>query len=189
MDRGAWRAYSSWGHRESETTDDWAWPSRQSTSIRIKSWAAAAAGIQHPVKGALDGGQEWGSLCPQKNWQNSLSDRYFSEDFMSPVLASPHIEKHSDHYQWHLLLVANSKTLPKCVLDHTYPTSLKSCVTLTLPPTSLEQFLRAIWNAVSWTVVLILFQMKLNSQLSHCVFFSINTIIFICMYIYQLINR
>ena len=37
---------------------------------------------------------------------------------------------------------------------------------------SLEQFLRAIWNVVSWAAFLILPQMKLNSQLSHCAFFK-----------------
>ena len=37
---------------------------------------------------------------------------------------------------------------------------------LTFPPTSLEQFLRAIWNAVSRATVLILPQIKLNLQLS-----------------------
>ena len=39
------------------------------------------------------------------------------------------------------------------------------------PPTSLEQSLRAIWNAVSEATVLILLQIKLNPQLSHCTFF------------------
>ena len=34
-----------------------------------------------------------------------------------------------------------------------------------------EQFLRAIWDAVSWTAVLILPQIKLNLQLSRCAFF------------------
>ena len=38
-------------------------------------------------------------------------------------------------------------------------------------PTSLKQSLRAIWNAVSWAVVLVLPQIKLNSQLSWCAFF------------------
>lgn len=39
--------------------------------------------------------------------------------------------------------------------------------------TSSEQFLRAVWNTVSWASVLILSQIKLNLQLSHCTsFFS-----------------
>ena len=43
-----------------------------------------------------------------------------------------------------------------------------------LPPTSPEQFLKAIWNAASQVIVLILHQIKLNPQLSHCAFFSVN---------------
>jgi len=38
-------------------------------------------------------------------------------------------------------------------------------------PISLEQFLRAMWGAVSQAAVLILPQIKLNPQLSHCAFF------------------
>ena len=46
-------------------------------------------------------------------------------------------------------------------------------------PTSLEQSLRAIWNAVSWAVVLILPQIKLNSQLFMvCFFFFQSTFFF-----------
>ena len=42
-------------------------------------------------------------------------------------------------------------------------------------PTSLKQSLRAIWNAVSWAVVLVLPQIKLNWQLSWCAFFFQST--------------
>ena len=42
---------------------------------------------------------------------------------------------------------------------------------LTFTSSSLEQFLRAIWGAVSWAIVLTLPQIRLNSQLSQCVFF------------------
>ena len=42
---------------------------------------------------------------------------------------------------------------------------------LPFPTTSLEQSLRAIWSAVSWAAVLILPQIQLNLQLSHCAFF------------------
>ena len=40
------------------------------------------------------------------------------------------------------------------------------------PPSSLEQFLRGIWGAVFWAMVLILLQVKLNSQLSFYAFFK-----------------
>ena len=38
---------------------------------------------------------------------------------------------------------------------------------------SLGKLLRALWNAVSWATVLNLPRIKLNSQLSHCAFFSV----------------
>ena len=46
-----------------------------------------------------------------------------------------------------------------------------------LSPASLESFLRPIWNAVSQAVVIILPQIELNSQLSHCafIFFQLTT--------------
>ena len=40
-----------------------------------------------------------------------------------------------------------------------------------LPSPSSEQFLRAIWDAVSFGVALILSQIRLNLLLSHCAFF------------------
>ena len=50
------------------------------------------------------------------------------------------------------------------------PPSQKSYI-YWLFPYHLEQFLRAIWNAVSWVIVFILPQIKLNSPLSHCALF------------------
>ena len=49
------------------------------TSTRIKSCAAAAAGLQYPLKGVQDGEQEWACLCSGKTWQNRSSDRYFQK--------------------------------------------------------------------------------------------------------------
>ena len=37
-------------------------------------------------------------------------------------------------------------------------------------PSSLEQFLRALWGAVSWATVLMVPPKKLDSKLSHCAF-------------------
>ena len=67
----------------------------------------------------------------------------------------------------HLLLVTSSDLLPKHVLHCTYSPSPKSCVMLT-SPTSLDPFPR---ETVSWAIVLILLQIKCNSQLSICAFF------------------
>ena len=60
----------------------------------------------------------------------------------------------------------------KYVLDCMYSPFTKITYILTSLLNSLEQFLRAIWNVVSWAAFLILPQMKLNSQLSHCAFFK-----------------
>ena len=71
--------------------------------------------------------------------------------------------------------VPSSNLLQKRVLDCLYHTSFPSFTKityiLTFPPTSSERFLRAIWNAVSQAIVLILPQIKLNSQLSRCTLF------------------
>ena len=59
----------------------------------------------------------------------------------------------------------------KCVLGCMYSPFTKITYILIFLPASLEQFLRAIWDAVSWAAVLILPQIKLNSLLSCCAFF------------------
>ena len=51
-----------------------------STSAGTESYAAAAAGFQHPLEGTPGGEQKWGSLCLGKNWQTGLQIvRYFQE--------------------------------------------------------------------------------------------------------------
>ena len=56
---------------------------------------------------------------------------------------------------------------------HRTPTSPKPYM-LTFPTAALEQSLRAIWDAASWAAVLVLPQIKLNSQLSSSTFFLVN---------------
>ena len=58
----------------------------------------------------------------------------------------------------------------KKVSDCMYSPFSTITYTLTFPPTSLEQFLRAIGGAVYQAVVFILPQMKFNSQLTLCIF-------------------
>lgn len=48
-----------------------------------------------------------------------------------------------------------------------------NCMYTDLPPTSLELFLGAIWNVLSWAIVLIWAQIKPNSKLSCCTFFKV----------------
>ena len=50
-----------------------------STSTRVKSCAAVAADLQHPLKRFQGGEQNWGTLCSGENWQNRSVDRYFQE--------------------------------------------------------------------------------------------------------------
>ena len=55
------------------------------------------------------------------------------------------------------------------------PPSPQSHIYWPSSPTSLVQFLRAIWNAAFRAIVLILPPIKLGSQLSHCAFFSVDS--------------
>ena len=61
-----------------------------STSTRIKSCVAAAADLQHLLKGVQGKDKEWGTLVlgevvggrkggEERNWQDRSSDRYFQE--------------------------------------------------------------------------------------------------------------
>ena len=43
------------------------------TSIRIKLWAAAAADLQHPLKGVQSVDPEWVNMCFGRNWLNRSS--------------------------------------------------------------------------------------------------------------------
>ena len=61
----------------------------------------------------------------------------------------------------------------KYMLDCMYSPFTKITYILSLPLTSLEQFLRARWGAVSWASILILPQIKLNLKSSHCAFFKL----------------
>ena len=77
-----------------------------------------------------------------------------------------------------ILMIARSFMIPaeifykkqKKVPDCMYSPFSTITYTLTFPPTSLEQFLRAIGGAVSQAVVFILPKMKFNSQLTLCIF-------------------
>ena len=60
-------------------TTNWHLPS---ASTRIESRAAAAADLQHPLRGVQGGGQEGGTLGSGKNWQNRSSDRDFQEKIL-----------------------------------------------------------------------------------------------------------
>ena len=53
------------------------------------------------------------------------------------------------------------------------------------PTDTSEQSLRVIWDAASWAAVLILPQIKLNSQLSSCTFFLVNNTLLALHFIFS----
>ena len=135
--------------------------------------------FQHPLKGVQGGEQKWGTRCSEKNWQNRSSDRYFQEPILWAqflyLLISRKALKSFMIYKSLLLLVASRNLQQICALSHTLPLNQNHKYIDPLP-SSLEQFLRAIWDAVSQAVRLILPPIKFNSQLSHCIFFfSVDT--------------
>ena len=64
-------------------------------STRIKSYAAAAADLQHPLKGVQGGEQKRATLCSGKSWQDRSSDSqiFWGANFLSPILISPHTQE------------------------------------------------------------------------------------------------
>ena len=83
---------------------------------------------------------------------------------LSPSPPALNLSQHQGLFQWVGFLHQVTKILE-------FPFT-KIIYVLSFLPTSVEQFLRAIWSAVSQAAILIFTQIKLNSQLSHCAFFS-----------------
>ena len=102
----------------------------------------------------------------------------FSRFYELNSCISMHLEKHWNPSWWWLFLLTSKSftTLAEtfwknmCLIVCT-PPSPKSHAHWPSVPASLEQFLTAIWDAVSQAIVLILPQIKVNSQVSHCAFF------------------
>ena len=144
-------------------------------------------GLNHVLRQLLTSNTPWRSsgwraemrhLYSQKPGMTDLQIIRYSWKliFMSPILLSLLIEKntkilHADNcFSW---LAEASRDQQKLsiknyVLDCMSSPFTKITYILCVPPISLEQFLRPIWAAVSWAVVLILLQIKLNSN-SHVV--------------------
>ena len=145
-----------------------------STSTSIKS--CATADFQHPLKGNQGGEQKWGSLCPGKTGRTGLQVDIFRNQFFYPnSYIFSYLEKHwnafsgDDCSSWLVTFMRLARNLQKISAwlhgflfhqNHLY----------TEPPP--QQFLKAILNALSWTIVLILPQIKLNLPLLCCVFFK-----------------
>ena len=154
------------------STINWHFPS---TSTRIKSCAATAADFQHPLKGGQGGEQKWGTLCSGKNCRTRLQIvKYFLElilwaQFLHLLISRKALKSFMVTFCSSWLAVTFTRLAEafckKYVLDWRYSPFTKITCLLTFSPASLEQFLRAIWDAISWAIVLILPQIKLNSQL------------------------
>ena len=110
-------------------------------------------------------------------WDRSLDSWMFlGTDFIISILASSHMEKntkslHGDiRSSW-----VTKKPFEKWLLNGIELTLHQNLIDWPSPTATLEQSLRAIWGAASWAAVLILPQIKLNSQLSSCASFLVNT--------------
>ena len=145
-------------------TKNWHLPS---ASTRIKSQDAVTADLQHPWK---EFRVDWNEvLCLGQNWQNKSSASYFQE--MVLWAQSLRIEKSTKIINADICSSRKQQPSAKCVLDCIYSPFTKITHILTFPHTSLEKFLRALWDAVSQVIVHILPQIKLSSQLSCCAFY------------------
>ena len=109
------------------------------------------------------------------NWQNRFSDGYFLE----PILSAQFLYLLISRKALTFFMVRNSprdqqKASAKkiCAWLHGLPLH-QNYIYTDLPPTFLEQFLWAIWNTISWAIVLILPQVKLHLQLLHCAYLFI----------------
>ena len=114
-----------------------------------------------------------------KTSRTGLQIDIFRSWFYEPnPFISSYLEKHSNSSWWQLSVswLAESftwlaETFWKNMFDCMYAPITKITYMLSFPAASLEQCLNAIGGAVSQAAVLILPQIKLNSQLLHCGFF------------------
>lgn len=129
--------------------------------------------LQHPMKGAQGWDQEWGCLCPGKNWQNrSLDTQIFSGDFYEPIAC----------IFSYLRKEVKSVAVTSGPGDEQQASAMRSWRHVAPSPTShmhwppqhpSEHFLRPIKEAVSPPILLIWLQIKLNSQHPHGAFFQL----------------
>ena len=102
----------------------------------------------------------------RENWQNRSSDRYSQElilwaRFLYLLLSRKALKP----FWWWLFLMTGRNLQKICAWLHVFPLHQNHINTDTTP-TSLEQFLRAIWGAISQAIVLTLPPIKYNPKLS-----------------------
>ena len=98
--------------------------------------------------------------------------RYFRSPFYEPnSCITSYLEKHWSPSWWQLSIVTDRNPQKICTLLMYFCFSKSTYILTSFLP--LAQFLRAIWNAVSWPIVSILPQIKQLATLS-CFFFSLS---------------
>ena len=156
------------------STTHWHLPS---ISTRIKSYAAAAADFQHPLRGVHGEQQKWATLLLWGKWQNRASDSWIfsGASFRHPVLVPVplRIQKsakilHGDDYSSWLEEIFCKKIWAWLHVFPLYQNHIYTDLALCL----LEVVSQTYPKSVSWVIVLILPQIKLNLQLAPCAFLS-----------------
>ena len=137
------------------------------TSTRIKSCAPVATDLQDPLKGVQGGEQKWSTLCSgEKTAKIGLQ---MVRHFQEPILWAQFLYLLNCDLLTSGKLHENSRNfLKNYVLDCRSSPFTKITYILTFLLASLEQFLRALWGAVSWAAVFTLPQTKFNLQISCC---------------------
>ena len=124
------------------------------------------------------GDQEWGILCSGTKWQHRPSDRYFQGKILWAQFLHRLVSRKARKAQKSFLVMSAShdrKRQPsiKCVLGCMYLHFHQNHIFTDLSPYLFGEVFQSFWNAASWAMVLILSQIKFNSQLSYCAFLKI----------------
>ena len=110
-------------------------------------------------------------------WQNKTSKKYFQR-FHEPIFLHLLIPSKALKSLRHICSSWLAARLCRNVCLTAHPRSADHIYTdLHHTRTSSVKFFRAIWEAVSWAIVLTLPKTKLNPQLSHCAFFFFDNFI------------
>ena len=96
--------------------------------------------------------EKWGTLCSGKTGRTGLKIDIFRSWFYEPnSTISLYLEKHWIPSWWYLWQAETfCKTM--CLISYTSPSSRSHIYWSS--PYCLEQFLRAIWNIISWAIIL-----------------------------------
>ena len=140
-------------------------------STRIESVAMAIADFQDTLKGVQGRDQEWGVLCSGKTGRIGLQMIFLRENFMNPNFFHLSIlRKALKPVNWDVcsLWLATFYCVPlmaqlQCHRHADIPS---------LHPTSLEQFFRALWEAISLYSVSLQIRQKLTGTL--CIIISVD---------------